>query len=178
VAPPGAAARGLGPFEDSDRGPGSLATASKFPGRAGRLPAAGLRPLRAQLAGWGLPRPAEPLSPPPWVYRPSARGAAAYRNSLIQRQCNPTRCHSGRIRTPGGNSGNRVHVYAYLAWVRGCGCAGSAGVVAKAANSRPGLRTVARGGARANSRSAAPSRALADTGKACDWLPAAPMQTS
>lgn len=62
--------------------------------------------------------------------------------------------------------------------VRGSAWVPEQGAVGAATKSRPGLRTVARGGARANSRSAAAGRAQPDTGKACDWAPLAPMQTS
>lgn len=180
---PGVLAHGLqrkaawGPFPDASPGPHSLAVAAMCPGRTGRLPPADLRapgfsgliskspsPTGLSIPVSGSPGPWPPMAPLRPANPPGASAAVPPRAWLPGMGSEPG---------PGfGQTWQRVHVCAGSAWVPELGAVGAA------TESRPGLRTVARGGARANSRSAAAGRAQADTGKACDWPSVSPMQTS
>lgn len=139
------------------------------PGLAGRLPPAGLGLLRAQLA---VPKSERPFDS---CFRVSG-GPRLPVTPL--RPAKPTQSECSKRVTPRVAAGFRTSVAACA-----CACVGRRGCRGKGRQGLPprpgqGCCTVARGGARANSRSAAAGRAQADTGKACDWPPAAPMQTS
>lgn len=180
---PGAWAHGLqckaawGPFRDASPGPRSPEVAAMCPGRSGRLPAADLwapgfsgrssrcpSPTGLSIPVSGSPGPWPPVAPLRPANPPRASAAVPPRAWLPGVRSKPG---------PGfGQTWLRVHVCAGSVWVPELGAVGAA------TQSPPGRRTVARGGARANSRSAAAGRAQPDTGKACDWPSVSPMQTS
>lgn len=149
--------------------------ATRSPGLAGRLLPAGLQASGFSGHGLWFPRPTRVLIP--------VSGSPGPRPPVAPlRPANPPRAwlprawlpEVGSAPGPGfGQAWQRVHVC-----VRGSAWVPEQGAVGAATKSGPGLLTVARGGARANSRSAAAGRAQPDTGKACDWAPLAPMQTS
>lgn len=156
--------------------PQSLGMAATSPGLAGRL----------------LPKASRPRASPGTA--PGSYARPAFRFLLQGLRDLGRRWRRGALQTHHPARVQMYHPGAWLpgsvgsapgpgfgpAWQRVHGCAWvGVGAGARAATeSRAGLRTVARGGARANSRSAAAGRAQAETGKACDWPPLAPMQTS
>lgn len=139
-----------------------------------RLPPAGLRAPAAASAACGPspPKPVGLLSSHLLGLRPAAACSAAAPCSpgaggrATARVCKA----AGPGSAPGGASGERVRV---CAWLGSAGDHGGRSLSARAAYS-----SARRGRAGQFQEPAAASRALADTGKACDWPAAAPMQTS
>lgn len=182
----------------SSREPWPMDCSARLPGDHSRMPARVPVASRWQLCvqgaqGVSLPLIFGPRASPGSSRSPQARPVSRFLfRGLRDRGRRWRRCarqtHSGasaavppRAWLPGmgsepgpgfGQTWQRVHVCAGSVWVPDLGAVGAATV------SQPRLRTVARGGARANSRSAAAGRAQADTGKACDWPSVSPMQTS
>lgn len=185
-------------LSSQDPEPGPTDCSARLPGNHSGMPARVPGARRWQLCVQGAQGVSLPLISGPRASPGAARGAQARPVSRFPfrglrdrgrrwRRCAPqtppgaSAAVPPRAWLPGvgskpgpgfGQTWLRVHVCAGSAWVPELGAVGAA------TQSGPGRRTVARGGARANSRSAAAGRAQPDTGKACDWPSVSPMQTS
>nr|XP_058921702.1 uncharacterized protein LOC131757846 [Kogia breviceps] len=163
----------------------SLAAADSSPWLAGRLPPAGLR-SRASRGSASCPSP--PLAGrPPLLHlldpcTAAAPGEAVHCSPKAGGHTTPRVCKAaGPPSARGGAWGERGSVC-----VCSCMCVDADARGAPGGSGGGGLSTPAayssarrqRGRAGQFQEPAAASRALADTGKACDWPAAAPMQTS